>query len=505
MKSRTENSAHNFLNNIIAQVTTIFLSFFSRTIFIDCLGEEYLGLNGLFSNIITVLSLAELGIGTAIVYTMYKPIAEGDTKKIAALVGYYRRLYSILALVVAGIGVAFYPFLDFFINIDGDIPYIKYYYFLFLIQTVSSYLIVYKTSVLIADQKNYLITKNEIIGNFVSVICQIIVLKITRSYALYTIVHIVAGLAVNWLNSKKAVKHYPYILEKHILSREEKRNIWINIKSMFTYRVGGVILNNTDNLLISRFIGTGTVGFYSNYSMLISKVSNVVNLIFTSIQASLGNYNAEKEGRDLYGMFKIISFIEYWVYAFCSVSFCLLTNDFVTVWLGERFVLADNILYVCVLNFYIQGVLYPIWCYRNTTGLFKDTRLMMYFAAVINLILSIILGLKCGLFGVLISTAIARIATNLWYEPYILFKKYFNINVKKYYLIELDRIIKIGLFIVISQFLFNKIQIESVSILLTIKTCYCILLPNFLLWVENRKKAEYSYVLQRMIKLIYKK
>ena len=505
MKSRTENSAHNLIYSIVAQLSTVILTFFSRTVFIESLGEEYLGINGLFSNIITILSLAELGIGTAIVYSMYQPISEGNEEKIAALVGYYKHLYSILAIAVTGIGLAFFPFLDFFINFDRDIPYIKYYYFLFLLQTVSSYLIVYRTSILTADQKNFLITRNEIIGNFVSVIGQILVLKLTDSYALYTIVHIVVGLAVNWINSRRAVRYYPYITEKHVLSTKEKKDIWINIKSMFAYKVGGVILNNTDNLLISKLVGTVVVGYYSNYSLLISKISNMVNLIFTSIQASLGNYNVEKEGKDMYSMFKIISFIEYWVYAFCSISFCLLTNDFIELWIGKRFVLADNILYVCVLNFYIQGVLYPIWCYRNTTGLFKDTRFLMYFAAVINLVLSILLGMRYGLLGILVSTAIARMATNLWYEPYILFDKYFSIKVKEYYFRELGRIVKIGLYIVISQFIFNKIQIERLGILLLVKIGYCVFVPNILLWIENRKSEEYSYVLQRVAGLVHRK
>ena len=502
MKSRIENSAKNFIANAGAQIVAIILNLFSRKVFIRTLGEDYLGINGLFSNIITVLSLAELGIGTAIVYSMYAPIAEGNKKKISALVWYYRNLYIAIALIIAAMGLAFYPFLDFFINLDTNIPQIKYYYFLFLIQTVSSYLIVYRTSVLTADQKGYLITKNNIIGNFITVICQIIVLIITHSYGLYTITQIIVGLTINYINSRAAIRNYPYIKEKYTLLAEEKKNIWANIKSMFSYKVGSVILNNTDNLLISKLISTTLLGFYSNYSMLISKVSGMVALIFTSIQSSLGNYNAETKGKDMYAMFKIISFIEYWVYGFCSIAFCILANDFITLWIGEKYVLSNDILYVCVLNFYIQGVLYPIWCYRNTTGLFKDTRFMMYFAAAINLMLSIFLGLKLGLFGILISTAVARLCTNLWYEPYILFKKYFHLSVSEYYLKELCRFIKIAVFISISNYLFSKIPIVNIFALFCIKTVYCILIPNVLLWAENRKSKEYSYLYKRIAALI---
>lgn len=504
MKSRTENSAMNFAASAASQIISIVLSLFSRTVFIKTLGEDYLGINGLFSNIITVLSLAELGIGTAIVYSMYAPIVQKDRKKIAALVNYYKTLYGSIAIIVTIIGLAIFPFLDFFINLDTEIPNVKYYYLLFLAQTVSSYLIVYRSSILTADQKGYLITKNTVIGNFLSTILQIILLLTTHSYGLYTATQIIVGLLVNYINSRAAVKQYPYILEKEQLEKEEKKKIWINIRSMFSYKVGSVILNNTDNLLISKLVSTTVLGFYSNYTLIIAKASSVVNLIFSSLQASLGNYNADNKDGNLYFMFKVISFIEYSVYAFCCICFMLLMNDFITIWVGERFVLSSEVLWICVVNFYIQGVLYPIWCYRNTTGLFRDTKFMMFFAAGINLILSIFLGMYCGLFGILVSTAIARLCTNMWYEPYILFKRYFSEAVSKYYFNEFLRAVKIFGFIVLSQCLFSVVGIQGIYLSFFIKILYCVTVPIFLLWLENRRKDEYKYIKGKAYDLIKK-
>lgn len=207
MTSRIENSAKNFFFSAISQITVIILNLVSRTLFIRTLGEAYLGINGLFTNIITIFSLAELGIGSAIIYSLYKPIAQKDYEKIAALIKYYKHLYTIIAFVILAIGLAFFPFVSFFINLEIEISNINYYYLLFLIQSVSSYLIVYRTSILTADQKGYLITKNNIIGSLVTFLIQIIILLTTHSYGLFTLAQIICGLIVNYVNSTVALKH----------------------------------------------------------------------------------------------------------------------------------------------------------------------------------------------------------------------------------------------------------------------------------------------------------
>lgn len=495
MESKTKNSSLNFAFSVLSQFVNIILSFAVRTVFVKFLSAEYLGLNGLFSNVISVLSLAELGIGSAIIYSMYQPVKDNDTEKISQLINYYKKLYILIAIIILFVGIAFFPFISFFINLESDIPYVENYYLLFLAQAVSSYLLIYRTSILTAYQKNYITTRVSIIVNIVGSIGQILVLMFLKNYVIYMAVAIGCGIISNLISSKIATNKYPFINEKKELPKEERKNIWINIKSMFTYKLGGVILNNTDNLLISKLVSTMALGMYSNYSLIIDKIAALVNLIFISLQASLGNYNVNSSPEEKYSMFKVVSFIEYWVYGFCCVSFCLLFDDFIKIWLGGIFQLDTIIIYICVFNFYLKGILYPLWCYRNTTGMFKDTKYTMFIAAIINIVLSLILGLKFGLAGILIATAIARICTNIWYEPLMLFKNYFNQPVRKYYIIELTRLLLLIAIIFVSQLFFGSITIENDYLRLFIKTLYCLIIPNIIFLIIFFKSDEFKYVL----------
>ena len=205
-------------------------------------------------------------------------------------------------------------------------------------------------------------------------------------------------------------------------------------------------------------------------------------------------------------MFKMISLIEYWVYCFCSVCFCVLVNDFITIWLGADFVLSSSILYICVFNFYLKGVLYPIWCFRNTTGLFKDTKYMMFIAAAINLVFSVVLGQIFGILGILAATAIARISTNIWYEPRILFARYFREDVKKYYIREVLRFVQLAFIIGVSVNLLDLfLPADNVWARFFCKLVYCVAVPNIVLWLENHKTQEFIHIKNRVISLISNK
>lgn len=499
MSSRIKKSAYNLATNIGAQSLTILLSFISRTVFIITLDANYLGINGLFSNILSILSLADLGVGTAIIYSMYQPLANNNTKKLAALTQFFGRVYIIIAIVIACLGMALYPFLDFFVNLDVNIPNIKIYYLLFLAQSVASYLFIYKTSIVNADQKGYIINGNAMVINTISVIIQIVELLLFKSYIAYLIIQIATSILCNYFISRVSVKRYPYIEDKEQLDKSEKIEIWNNIKSMFMYKLGGVILNNTDNILISKIIGTVFVGIYSNYAMIITKVGNLISVIFISIQASVGNLNVEANSAKRFSIFKVLSFVSFWLYGFCSISFCVLLQDLMNLWLGNSYQLNNNVVYISVFNFYLQGVLYPIWCFRNTTGLFNYTKYTMIVASVINIVLSIVMGICWGLFGILLATAISRLITNIWFEPYKLFNMYFNKSSKNYYIFEIVRLSFLIIFIAFSQILFDSVCISNIYIRLMVKAIYCATVPNLIIYFRYRKTEEYLYIYDKTV------
>ncbi|WP_295267915.1 lipopolysaccharide biosynthesis protein [uncultured Catenibacterium sp.] len=442
VEGRVKNSVRNIGYRLISQVASIVLKFVSRTIFIYILGVEYLGINGLFSEVLQMLSLADLGFGTAMVFSMYKPLAENDEKRLTQLVALYKRIYTIIAIVISVVGVALVPFLKYLVNLDQSIPYLKTYYLLYLANTVSSYLVVYKTCILNADQKNYLVSKYNTIFNFISLIITSAVLLLTHNFMVYLIAQVIVTYANNFYVSHVAERLYPYINNKvEKLPKEEGKKIFENVKSVFIYKVANTLVGSTDNTLISVLVGTITVGFYSNYSMVVNNIVLFINIVFSSVTASIGNMVVEankKKNYEVYCLMQQVSFLLSTVAITCTY---LIINDLIYVWLGKQFILKPLVIVAITLNMYFSVVLMPIWSYREATGMYMQTKYVMVATAIVNLVVSIILGKILGLAGILFATSIARISTYFWYEPKLLFKQFFEKDVWNYYIGILKNII----------------------------------------------------------------
>ena len=433
-ESRKFNSIKNVVFGYGNQILTLILSFVTRTVFIKTLGEDYLGINGLFSDVLMMLSMADLGFGTAMTYSFYKPIAEGDEKRIAALIYFYKKVYNIIAIAVAAIGLLIVPFLKYLVNLDQGIPHLKLYYLFFLANTVISYLFVYKTSIINASQKNYLISKYQAIVNVIKTIVQIVVLLLFHNYFIYLGITIVATLANNLIASYKADQLYPHIRKSdEILDKKSEKSILENMKSIFLYKVSGVLLSGTDNTIISIIVGTVWVGFYSNYNIVITSVSTFISTLFTSVTASIGNVVVTEKSEKRYEIFKIMQTVSLIIAACTVVIMYSLINDLVYVWLGEKFVLNNQIVIAIMCNFYLANILRPIWSYREATGLYMQTKYIMIIAAVVNIVLSVIWGIIWGMSGILFASVVARLSTYFWYEPKLLFENYFEKGVKEFY------------------------------------------------------------------------
>lgn len=503
MVSRTKKSANNMIFGFIEQVVTLLLSFVTRTIFIRYLGSEYLGINGLFTNILSFLSIAELGFGTAIIYGMYKPIKDNDRKKIAALMYYYRKIYTILAIVIAVLGVIVIPFLKYLVNTESEIQNITVYYLVFLVDSICSYLLANRVAIIEANQNSYIIKRYTTVFIIIKNILQIISLVIFKNFLVYLVIQVSITVLTNIYGAVVAKKMYPYAFKKEQLDKHEKKMMIDNVKSMAIYRFGGAIMNHTDNILISVICGTINVGLYSNYNMITSAIDRFTNIIFNSITASIGNLNAEDNQNKKLKMFYNVEFFSNWIFGFCSVMLFVLIKQFVSLWLGDRYILDIWTTSAIVVNFYILGVLKPNLTYRDTTGLFKETKYIFLITATINLVLSIILGKLCGVFGILIASAIARLLTNFWFEPQTLFKKYFGVSSKKYFM---DRILNIGL--TICSILISLLLIQAVSQWISSKlatfVASCVIAActsNLLFIISYRNRDEYNYFKGFIIKI----
>ena len=434
MASRTEKStrtaAASFLNSTLGKV----LAFVSKTAFINVFGREMLGLNGLFSNVISLLCLADLGFGTAMAYSYYKPIAENDTKKIAALNKFYSKVYLIIAAAVSVAGVAFVPFLDSFVNLDHEIEHMYLYYGIAVLNTVCSYLFAYKQTLITAHQHGYIISRYTVVTSTVSTIMQIVIIYATRNYIAYLMVGVVFTIINNLIISHQANKLYPYIKEPNEpLSKADRRGIFDNMGSIFLYKLSSVMINGTDNLLISKMVSTVAVGDYSNYLMPINMISSYANILFYSFTASLGNMMVSDGKEKQYRVFKVIQTMSAWFGIVVSACTYALVDDFIIVWLGKDFLVDKYTVCAIGLNFLLSCLLYPIWIYREAAGIYLKTKYIMTATAVLNIGLSILMGKWIGMAGIIFASAVSKLLTYIWYEPIILFRDHFKKSVWGYF------------------------------------------------------------------------
>lgn len=431
--SRTINSIRNMIFGVGYQFSTIILSFVNRSIFIYTLGISYLGISGLFSDILTMLSMADMGFGVALTYSMYKPLANHDHKRLAALTTFYGKVYHIIASAVLIIGLLLVPFLKYIVNLKTPIHHLALYYILYVLNTVASYLVIYKTSIIDADQKDYILNKYRGIFNVAQTISTIVLLLITHSFLIYLLVQLFFTYALNFYSSHIAEKNYPYIKEKVELPISDAKEIFQNLYSVFIYKMSIVLMNATDNILISTIVGTVVVGYYSNYNMVTTKVIAVINAVFYAFTSSIGNLIITEKSEKRYKTFIGIQYTSLMLSVFCLLCMGLLLQDFIKVWLGNSFTLSNNVLLAILMNFYLDIIIFPVRTFREATGLYLRIKYVMLIAAMINIALSIIMGKQFGIFGILIATTIAKLTTYFWYEPLLLFKVYFKHSSKVYF------------------------------------------------------------------------
>ncbi|MBR2376637.1 MAG: hypothetical protein IKA85_02535 [Clostridia bacterium] len=500
--SRTQNSARNLVVGTVMYVLTQVVSFISRTIFIKLLGDQYLGISGLYSNILQLLALADLGVTTAFTFALYKPLADKDYNKIATLLGFFKKLFIIIAGVVFLVGICFVPFLKYIIK-DSLLEYekLQLYFILSVINTACSYLAVYKSAVFRADQKVYVINEVSALTNLILHVLQIALLYITQNYVFYLLSAIFVTILNNVILTILSNRAYPQIFKEKpsSLPKEEKKRVFANLKSLILYRICAAIMNSTSNIIISVLLGTVIVGYYSNYAMIITMITAIISILCNALLASIGNLGTSKQMEKSGQLFHSILFIFYAVGAFCSACFICVFNDFIYTWLEDTsYLLSQQDVYLIVFAFFITCISNPIWMFRESFGLFSQAKYVMAFAAGINLILSILGGIFLGVGGIIAAGGIARVLTMFWYEPKYLYRDVFNLPYKKYWLHTayylFQSIIIVGISVIINNILPSTLFFICLKVLICgMNTLIVILLFNYrnkyFLMVINRVKS----------------
>lgn len=422
---RIKNTSRNLAVGILSKVCLLIPSIIARTLFIRILGAEYTGVSSLYTNILGILNLAELGFGSVLTYELYRPLRDHDEHAIVALTAFFKRIYIVVIIVILGAGLTLIPFLDYIIDSPLDVASLRVYYVLYLINSVASYFVVYRTMVIIADQKQYISTAVEISCKIVMYVCQSIYLVITRDFLGYLCIQVIFTILNNVILNRIAMQRYPYLraLSGNVpsLSQVQTLKIWHNVQSMFVLNISDTILNSTDSIIISTMFSTLLVGYYSNYNELIIYINSIIYIVITSVEASVGNLNAENNKETSYSVLRKMNLIVRFINTICVAEFVCIIQDFIAIWIGEQFVQSWDLVLAIVFSFYMQNAMNDISMFRSTIGLFDVVRKAYPVMAAINIVLSIVLGKFIGVAGVILATGLSRLVTVFWYEGLVVY------------------------------------------------------------------------------------
>ena len=496
--SRIENTSKNFLYSLLATSITSITSFVSRTVFIKTIGVTYLGANSLFTNVLSMLSLTELGLSSAIGFSLYLPLAKKDIARIKSLMNFYKKAYRVIALVIAVLGLSLIPFLDYLIKDPGEMQHIPFIYFVFLYNTVISYLFTYKTTLLVADQKSYVMTNMNTAINIVTVIIQIFILLKTQNYFVYLIVGAVLNTVQWFFINHRIYRIYPYLKEEDAgpLNEEDRKNISTNVKAMVFHKFGELCINQTDNIIISSFISVTAVGIYNNYYMIINIINRFAQSIFSAASASLGNLIATESYEKRYKVFKRYNFLGFWVFGWTGLCLYILLDPFINLWLGAEFLIDNLTLSLVMLNYYLVGMRITIGNVKMAAGLYKQDQWAPIVQAIVNLAVSIIGAIHMGLAGVFLGTVISSISVPCWYRPVVVYKYAFQKPVIEYFKVYFLYLAVVLLNVVATRYICEMVgcRITSQFVNLLVQAAICVVLPNVVVILLFWKTDEFRYV-----------
>lgn len=512
-KSRLKNAARNVTVSLIAQVIILAVSFLNRTVFIKLLGAEYLGIDGLFTSILTVFSLAELGIGNAIIFNLYKPISQNDTHKSRQFITLYEKAYNAIIISIICVGIILMPFLRKITKADLLEIDINIYivFVLFLFNTVSSYFLAHRQAVLVVNQRQSSVSLWQLVIKISALICECAVLYIFRNYYIFLSVKVIANYIQAIIISMQAKKEFPELCEKsnEKLSKEEICVVKKNVGALFIRRIGSVVLSSADNIIINGFVSTVMVGVYSNYTMIIMALKQLTVQIFTAMTATVGNFVAAKCKDEVETLFKVYTFAVFIVYGITSVCFYVLVNRFILLLWGKAYILSKAVVFTITLDYFMYGFQNAINTFRDTTGNFVQGKYRAIFSAIVNAVLSVILVKPLGIGGVILATVISRVAVSAWYDPYVLYKYFFKKRIFGYYMRLLGYILVMVIMCLGIDFLLSGISCKITGFIICVPICAilsCLVIIPYIKTSEFMHLCRYGRnILSKVLNKINKK
>lgn len=494
---RSKLSLLNGITGLISQFVVIILGFVSRSLLIEYLGGEILGLNGTFTNILSILSVTELGIGSAITFCLYKPVYENDENKIAGIMNLFKKVYSIIGIIILAGAICVVPFIQYLIkDYTLDLNFIRMIFVLYAFNSTISYFLGYCRILLFASQQNYIVTIVDSVFKVLLSVSQIIVLILTRNYVLYLLLVTVSNVSSNLIIRFIYGKKFEYLKHNKVkIDEESKHNIIRTVKYLSISQLISVGVFGTDNLIISSIIGVGAAGVYSNYTLIIQSVQNLFVSLLNGVTASLGNMMAEGDEEKINRIFNVYDFAYYLVASFTTISLFFLLKPFILdFWIKkEEYVLSTAITMVLVMNNYMTFKRQPIWQYQNTAGKFREFLPYSFMELILNLIISIVGAYYIGLIGVFLGTTVAYICSWLG-QIHVVHKEVLHKSTIKYYFKQLKYMALTLIEAIVLLAIKNIIMTGNTFVDFGITMVLCAIIPNVINIILFYKTDEFKYL-----------
>lgn len=504
---RTRNATRNIIFGVILKAYQIIVPFLMRTAMIYLMGVQYLGLNSLFTSILQVLNLVELGVGSAMVYSMYKPIAEDDEVTICALMKLYRTYYRVIGLVIAVVGASLTPFIPKLIS--GEVPSDINLYILYLLNlaaTVLSYwLFAYKNSILQAHQRTDIVSKVTLVTNSIQYVLQLFVLWAFKNYYFYVIVMLATQAITNVATAVAADKLYPQFSPVGKLPKQEISKINGRIRDLFTSKIGAIIVNSADTIVISAFLGLTALAVYQNYYFILTSITGFVTIVFSAVTAGIGNSlvveTKEKNFKDL----NVFTFIICWISGFCSCCFLNLYQPFMELWVGKDLMLDFSIVICFVIYFYVCEVNQLLNTYKDAGGIWHEDRFRPLVTAIANLGMNLVMVQFWGLYGIILSTVLSMLLVGMPWLFHNLFTTMFEKKNMRKYLVSLAFYVLISIVAsVISVFVCDFINF-GLWVTLIVRFIICLIIPNVVFLIVYSRRSEFKQSVLLVNKMLHGK
>ena len=494
--SRTKRTIINTISGMSSFLIILLATFIGRKVFADKLGAEFLGLNNFFTSVVSMLSLTEMGVGTAMLFFLYEPVSLKDNKGIKSLMQFYKKIYLAIGMIITALGAIATIFIHRFIDSTLTVSDIRLYFILFFLSTSVTYFWAYKKNLLYADQKSSIISVTRTISKVLVILIQTVILVATGNYALYLLLNIIGNIADNLMCSIIVDKQYPYIRDKDIVpvSETHKNALFKKIVPIFIYNVADYIVTSIPTIFISA-TSLITSGLYSNYILITSTLRATLGSIFAAFTFSFGNLAALESDKKCYEVFEKIDFMAYWIVSTCTVVFINLIQPFICLWVGSDFQLSFLSSILIGINFYCVMMNVPAVSVQNALGLHHHDQYANLGYALVSVILTVILGNNFDLPGIVSANIISIILFPTITKPYVIYKNVFHVSPSKYYINYVKRFLLLGFMLVGTFYSIKLITIENAIFSFIIQGVISFFIPTLILFVLYAKTEEFKYYL----------